>query len=107
MKEGGQLSTRMDVLSDPQWKTPENQYPFGILVDYLLKSWNDASYKDFISNAWYFNSSAAGKVYEMQMNVLAKPIHGEVTVEKGLAELWNQTIDLTKKNDKVPISIEK
>jgi len=106
MKVGGQLTTRMDVLSDPDWKNEENIYPFGILVDYLLSNWTDQSYVDFIKNAWYFNSTAAGKVYEMQMAVLAKPISGELSVEDGIAELVSQTIDLTTKFDKVPIREE-
>ena len=106
MKEGGQLTTRMDVLSDPDWKSEENMYPFGILVDYLLQNWQDEEYVDFIKNAWYFNSSAAGKIYEMQMNVLAKPVHDEMSVEKGIDELVRQTIELTSKFDDIPISEE-
>lgn len=106
MKVGGQLTTRMDVLANPDWKSAENMYPFGILVDYLLANWADQSYVDFIKNAWYFNSTAAGKVYEMQMNILAKPVHGEMSVEDGVAELVKQTIDLTKKFDEVPIREE-
>jgi len=106
MKVGGQLTTRMDVLADPGWKSEENMYPFGILVDYLLSNWTDQSYVDFIKNAWYFNSTAAGKVYEMQMNVLAKPVSGELSVQAGIDELIRQTIDLTSKFDKVPIREE-
>ncbi len=106
MKEGGQLTTRMDVLSDPEWKNEENMYPFGILVDYLLQNWQNEDFIDFIDDVWYFNSSAAGKVYEMQMNVLAKPVHGEMSVEEGIAELVKQTIELTSKFDDVPISEE-
>ena len=106
MKEGGQLSTRMDVLSDPEWKNAENNYPFGILVDYLLSNWTDQTYVDFIKNAWYFNSTAAGKVYEMQMNVLSKAISGELTVDAMVKELTSQTINLTSKFDKVPIREE-
>jgi len=106
MKEGGQLTTRIDVLSDPNWKTEENMYPYGILVDYLVSNWTDEEYVNFVKNAWYFNSTAAGKVYEMQMNVLAKPIAGELSVEDGISELIRQTIDLTSKFDKVPIREE-
>ena len=106
MKVGGQLTTRMDVLSDPEWQNEENVYPFGILVDYLLANWTNQEYVDFIKNAWYFNSTAAGKVYEMQMNVLAKPIAGELTVEEGVNELIKQTISLTSKFDSVPIREE-
>ena len=106
MKEGGQLTTRMDVLSNPEWKSAENMYPFGILVDYLLSNWTDQSYIDFIKNAWYFNSTAAGKVYEMQMNVLAKPIHNEMSASAGIDQLCKQTVELTSKFDKIPIKEE-
>ena len=100
------MTTRLDVLADPEWKNDENIYPFGILVDYLVANWTDQEYVDFLKNAWYFNSTAAGKVYEMQMNILAKPISGEMTVDQGVDELVRQTIDLTSKFDEVPIREE-
>jgi multiple sugar transport system substrate-binding protein len=105
MKEGGQLSTRMDVLRDPMWHTPENLYPFGILCDYLVDSWQKQA--KYVPNYWYFNTTAGGKVYEMQMNVLAKPIAGEGTIDQGLAELLSKTIELTSKFDKIKIREEK
>jgi multiple sugar transport system substrate-binding protein len=105
MKEGGQLSTRMDVLRDPMWHTPENRYPFGILCDYLVDSWQKQA--KYVPNYWYFNTTAGGKVYEMQMNVLHKPIAGEVTIDQGLAELVSKTIELTSKFDKIKIREEK
>ena len=75
MKEGGQLSTRIDVLADPYWQTPEMAYPFKALVDYLNANWTDPEYVKLVGDRFYFNSKAGGKVYEMQMDVLAKPIH--------------------------------
>ena len=105
MKEGGQLSTRMDVLRDPMWHNAENRYPFGILCDYLVDSWQKQA--KYVPNYWYFNTTAGGKVYEMQMNVLAKPIAGEVTIDQGLAELVSKTIELTSKFDKIKIREEK
>jgi len=107
MKEGGQLTTRMDVLDDPVWKNDENVYPFGILVDYLLSNWQDPEFLSFMKDVYYSNSTAEGKVYEMQMNVLAKGACGELTPEKCISELIRQTVELTSKFDKdVPIRIE-
>jgi multiple sugar transport system substrate-binding protein len=107
MKEGGQLTTRMDVLTDPVWKNDENIYPFGILVDYLLSNWQDPDFLKFVQDVYYSNSSAEGKVYEMQMNVLAKGACGELTPEKCISELIRQTVELTSKFDKdAPIRIE-
>jgi len=107
MKEGGQLTTRMDVLADPVWKNDENIYPFGILVDYLLSNWQDPDFLKFVQDVYYSNSSAEGKVYEMQMNVLAKGACGELTPEKCIEELIRQTVELTSKFDKdAPIRIE-
>lgn len=107
MKEGGQLTTRMDVLTDPVWKNDENIYPFGILVDYLLSNWQDPDFLKFVQGVYYSNSSAEGKVYEMQMNVLAKGACGELTPEKCISELIRQTVELTSKFDKdAPIRIE-
>ncbi len=106
MKEGGQLSTRMDVLQDPSWHTPENQYPFGILCDYLLDIWPKQA--KYVPNYWYFNTSAGGKVYEVQMPILQKAISGESSVDAVVADLTAKTISLTKKFDKkVPIKEEK
>ena len=106
MITGGELSTRIDVTSDPVWKTDENIYPFGPLVDYLASSYKEPGYAEFLSNIFYFNSPAGGKVYDMQINILSRAISGEVSVEDGLKELWDQTVELTQKNDKIPIRIE-
>jgi multiple sugar transport system substrate-binding protein len=106
MKEGGQLSTRMDVIKDPRWQTPENRYPFGILCDYLLSIWPKQA--KYVPNYWYFNTKAGGKVYEMQMHVFNKPMGGEVSVEKAVAESVARTLEMTSKFDKnVPIREEK
>ncbi len=106
MKEGGQLSTRMDVLSDPVWHNAENQYPFGILADYLISSWKKQAPN--VPNYWYFNTKAGGKVYDMQMPILAKAISKEASIDAVVAELTAKTIELTSKFDKtVPIREEK
>jgi multiple sugar transport system substrate-binding protein len=106
MKEGGQVSTRMDVLSLPAWRTPENQYPYGLLADYLIDSWKNQV--QYVNNYWYFNTKAGGKVYEMQMNVLHKPMSGEIAIERAVEEVVTKTLELTSKFDKtVPIREEK
>jgi len=106
MKEGGQLTTRMDVLEDPAWHTPENKYPFGILCDYLTEIWPEQA--EHVPNYWYFNCKAGGKVYEMQMDVFAKPMGGELTLEEAVDEAVSKTIELTSKFDKtIPIREEK
>ena len=106
MKEGGQLSTRMDVLSDPEWHSAENRYPFGILCDYLVDIWPKQA--KHVPDYWYFNTKAGGKVYEMQMDVFHKPMGREATVDEAVAEAVNKTIELTSKFDKtVPIREEK
>ena len=105
MKEGGQLSTRMDVLRDPVWKNSENRYPFGILVDYLLDIWPKQA--RYVPDYWYFNTKAGGKVYEMQMDVFHKPMGGEASIDQAVAEVVAKTLELTSKFDKtVPIREE-
>jgi multiple sugar transport system substrate-binding protein len=106
MKEGGQLSTRMDVLSDAMWHTPENKYPFGILCDYLVDIWPKQA--KYVPNYWYFNTKAGGKVYEMQMDVFHKPMGKEASIDEALDEAVDKTLELTSKFDKsVPIRLEK
>jgi multiple sugar transport system substrate-binding protein len=106
MKEGGQLSTRMDVLRDPVWQNAENRYPFGILCDYLLDIWPKQA--KHVPNYWYFNTKAGGKVYEMQMDVFHKPMGKEATVDEAVAEAMAKTLEMTSKFDKTtPIREEK
>jgi len=106
MKEGGQLSTRMDVLSAPEWHSAENQYPFGILCDYLISSWKKQA--QYVPNYWYFNTKAGSKVYNEQMPILAKAISKESSIDEVVAELTAKTLELTAKFDKaVPIREEK
>ena len=105
MEEGGQISTRMDVVGDKKWQSPENRYPMGILADVLLDSWKKQA--KYVPDYWYFNTRAGGKVYEMQMNVFHKPMSGETTVEQAVAESVAKTVELTSKFDKkVPIREE-
>ena len=106
MRDGGQVATRLDVLSLPEWQSADNAYPFGVLSNYLMGIWADTAYKEVVANRYYFNSSAAGKVYEMQMDVIAKGIHGEISVDECVNELVAKTIELTSKNDTVPIREE-
>jgi multiple sugar transport system substrate-binding protein len=103
MKEAGQISTRMDVIEDPMWKTPENVYPFGQLVDYLKTAWTDADFAKFLGNEYYFNAASGGKVTEMHMNTLSKGMSGELSPEDCIASLNKQMIDLVTKFDTVPI----
>jgi hypothetical protein len=106
MKEGGQLSTRMDVLADPMWQTAENRYPFGILTDYLRDIWPKQA--KYVPDYWYFNTRAGGKVYEMQMDVFHKPMGKEATIDEAVSEAVAKTLELTSKFDKtVPIREKK
>lgn len=105
MKEGGQLSTRMDVVGHDQWQTAENRYPLGILCDYLIDIWPKQA--KYVPDYWYFNTKAGGKVYEMQMNVFHKPMGGEGSVADAVEEAVQNTLELTSKFDKkVPIREE-
>ena len=105
MKEGGQLSTRTDVIGSDQWQNEENRYPLGELCDYLLESWENQA--PHVDDYWYFNTQAGGKVYEMQMNMFNKPMSGELTVEETVEGVVEKTLELTSKFDKkVPISEE-
>jgi len=104
MKEGGQFSARMDLLLDPEWHTPENSYPLGMVCQYLVDIWKEQA--KYTADYWYFNAKAGGKVYEMQMNVFHKPMSGEASVDEAIAEAVAKTIELTTKFDDVPIREE-
>ncbi|WP_438317262.1 ABC transporter substrate-binding protein [Candidatus Caldatribacterium sp. SIUC1] len=104
MKEGGQFSARMDLLLDPEFHSPETEYPLGLVCSYLVDIWKQQA--PYVDNYWYFNTRAGGKVYEMQMNVLHKPMAEEVTIDECVQELVAKTIELTSKFDTVPIREE-
>jgi multiple sugar transport system substrate-binding protein len=106
MKEAGQVSTRLDVVEDPYWKTAENVYPFGILADYLKACYADQDYAKWIENEYYFNSKAGGKVTEMHMNTLSKGFSGELSPEDCIASVNKQMVDLIKKFDTIPLTVE-
>jgi len=104
MKEGGQFSARMDLMLDPEFHTAETEYPLGIVCTYLVDIWE--SQAPYVDNYWYFNTKAGGKVYEMQMNILHKPMADQQTVDECIRELVDKTIELTSKFDDVPIREE-
>jgi len=106
MKDAGQLATRSDVLADPSWHSEENEYPFGILVDYLSYILANEDYAAIIDNAYYFNSASAGKVTEMHMNTLSKGFSGELSPQACIDSLNQQMVDLVTRHDTIPISVE-
>jgi multiple sugar transport system substrate-binding protein len=106
MRDAGQLSTRMDVVNDPMWNTPEMAYPFGLLTTYLKECWTDQAYADFLANEYYFNAVSGGKVTEMHMNTLSKGFSGELSPSDCIKSLNEQMVDLVTKFDVVPITVE-
>ncbi|MBC7188750.1 extracellular solute-binding protein [Candidatus Aerophobetes bacterium] len=105
MKEGGQPTTRIDVLEDPYWRTPELRYPFEMVTSYLANIYREQA--KYVRDYWYFNTKAGGKVYEMQMDVFHKPMGKEATIDEAVAEAIAKTLELTSKFDTVPIRVEK
>lgn len=99
-KDGGQLAVRIDVLNDPIWYTPEYYYPYGILNEYLIDIWQKQA--QYVDDYWYFNSAAAGKIYEMQINVLHKVAAGH-PVDDVVEELIDRTIQLQNQFGRVPM----
>jgi multiple sugar transport system substrate-binding protein len=99
---------RTDVLTDPLWDNPavpEYAYPIKMVNQYCLELW-DAT-KDTVGDHFYFNSVAGMLIYEMQMDVLAKAVSRELTIDQMIAELVAKTIDLqTKFGAGVPIREE-
>jgi multiple sugar transport system substrate-binding protein len=97
-KQAGMVPARIDVLEDPELRTPANMYPLGMIADYHINIWK-ATAKD-VANYWYYNSKAGGKVYDMQIFAVSKALTGEQTIDQAVAEITRQTLDLTTKFDK-------
>jgi multiple sugar transport system substrate-binding protein len=102
-KEAGLIPGRTDVMESIAKTEPV--YPLGMLAKYHADVWK-ATAKD-VSNYWYFNTKAGGKVYDMQIYALNKALTGEQTIDEVVDNVTKQTLELTSKFDKkIPISAE-
>ena len=102
-KEGGQVAVRTDVLRDPIWYTAANKNLHGLLNTYLIDIWNKQA--KYVNNYWYFNSDAAGKIYDMQISIMNKAVSG-TSVDRVVQELQTKTMELQNKFGKIKMTRE-
>jgi len=100
----GWPTTRMDVLADPIFFTPELIHPAGLVNQYCIDIWEETAGAPH--GYYYFNTLVGGKVYEMQMDVLHKAVSGERTIEGMVRELVDEIIMLETKFGDIPIREE-
>ncbi len=85
----GGSTTRISVLKDPQFNTPESR-PFTAHFAYLLQVFDNM--KDIRSNLFY--SPYGAKLYNAMGPIYHKGAAGEVTAEQALQELYDEAVKI-------------
>jgi multiple sugar transport system substrate-binding protein len=85
----GGSTTRISVLSDPEFNTPESR-PYTGHFPYLLQVFDNM--KDIRSNLFY--SPYGAKLYNAMGPIYHKGAAGEVTAEQALQELYDEAVKI-------------
>ena len=97
---------RRDVIDDPKYQTPEWRKACGARFAIVSHIWDNIQTPEVASNYMYCNSSAIGKIYEMQIILCHEAVNGMRTIDDAVAEITKQTIDLQTKFGTLPITEE-
>jgi len=103
MEEGGWSGVRLDIMNDPKYQTEKWRRPIGARAKILTAEWNDrrAEANDYE----IFNSSAMGKIYEMQVQVCHEAVADIKPVKTAVNELLDKTILFERKYGDLPIIV--
>jgi len=107
MAEQGWSALRYDVLKDLKYQKPEWRRNVGKRAAVLVRVWNEPGYLDFVNDLFYFNSDAAGKIYEMEIILCHEAMTGQRSMDKTLEEITKQSIELQNKFGSIPMREEK
>ena len=106
LMEGGFPGVRRDIMGNPEYQNdPKWKKPIGdrVRVNSLALQIQNNYVNDYI----HFNSSAMGKIYEMQIIELHNGAIGKYTPEECIKVITKKTIKLQKKFGQLPIREEK
>ena len=107
MAEQGWSALRYDVLKDLKYQRPEWLRNVGKRARVLVRIWNEPGYLDFVNDLFYFNSDAAGKIYEMEIILCHEAMTGQRTIDKTVEEITKQSLELQNKFGSIPMREEK
>lgn len=106
MIEEGWSGVRMDVYNDPKYEAEEWRTRVGARAEAIRQAWDLPGLYEKVNDLFFFNSDAAGKVYEEQIVLLHQAAAGEKTIDQVVDELISVTIDLQTKHGSLPIREE-
>ena len=72
-----------------------------------MHAWSEPGYLDFVNDLFFFNSNAAGKIYEVQIILCHDAMTGQRSIDETVKEMTKQTIELQKKFGTLPIREQK
>ncbi|GAI78109.1 unnamed protein product, partial [marine sediment metagenome] len=102
--EGGWSGIRMDVYEDPKYQDPEWDKLIGLRGRMLKEVWD--MMEPYVNDFIHFNSSAMGKIYEMQIIICHEAVTGKTTIDEGVKKMTEITIELQRKFGSLPIREE-
>ena len=106
MIEKGWAGVRLDVLYDQKYQAPEWLVLVGERANVLKKIWND-DFLAWVDGLYFFNATAAGKVYEMQIILCHEAMAGDKPIEKSVGAITKKTLELQTNFGTLPIREEK
>lgn len=104
--EKGWSGTRWDFVSDVKYQEPKWRRIVAQRSNILMHAWSEPGYYDFVNDLFFFNSDAAGKIYEVQIILCHEAMTGK-SIDETVKEMTKQTIELQKKFGTLPIREEK
>jgi hypothetical protein len=104
--EEGWASIRSDVYEEPQYKKPEWRRKVGARGAVLLRNWSEWSTPEVVDNYFHFNSTAAGRMYEMHILPLHQMANGMISVKDAIKWIITETVTLEQKFGDRPIRVE-
>jgi len=107
MAEQGWSALRYDVLKDLKYQRPEWRRNVGKRAAVLVRVWNEPGYLDFVNDLFYFNSDAAGKIYEMEIILCHEAMTGQRSIDDTVKQITKQSIELQNKFGSIPMREEK
>lgn len=105
MGEAGASIIRKDVLEDPKYREEKYRLAIGLAAPLLRELW-DENY-DWVDNDYYFNSTAAAKVYSNQIGLIHQGFVGDMSLDDCISELTKKSLALDRKFGDIPSREEK
>ena len=106
MGEGGWSSVRTDFYRDPKYQAEEWRRLVGMRGEACLETWDDYLTPEVVADIFWFNSSAAGKIYDVQRTPCHEVAIGIRSVDDAVEEITALTIELQTKFGTLPIREE-